>query len=346
MKKAFIKDIREKDQINDRFLVTKKDVGIGKSGKQYLNMKIADATGELEARVWDDAENVSKKFAKDDVVHVKGFAVAYLGGLQVNINEVTKVPEGEFSPDEFLPASKRDRAQMMSELEKIISRLSSAPVKRLLTAIISDPDVKGRLLIAPAAKAMHHPYIGGLLEHILSMCGLATKVAEHYKDKVDKDMLIAGAVLHDIGKIYELSYQRSFDYTDEGKLLGHITLGVELIDSKLRLDKDFPRETAVLLKHMVLSHHGFLEFGSPKRPKTLEAMILYFIDDLDAKVTAINALTANGGGDGGSNWTPWHKMLERAIYKGGAGRGIADEESRVKEKPGEDAEPDLFKKQR
>jgi 3'-5' exoribonuclease len=254
------------------------------------------------------------------------------------------VPDTEFSPDEFLPASKRDRQEMMAELEKLISDMANVHLKKLLGAIVNDPDIRRRLLIAPAAKTMHHPYIGGLVEHVLSMCGLVVKVAEHYNGKVNKDLLLAGAILHDIGKIYELTYQRSFDYTDEGKLLGHITLGVELIDSKLRLDKDFPRETAVLLKHMVLSHHGYLEFGSPKKPKTLEAMILYYIDDLDAKVAAITALTAVNNVEAGSNWTPYQKLLERAIYKGNAGQAGAITQDAEKDKEDDDIDLELFRK--
>lgn len=316
MKKVFIKDIKEKDQINDTFLVTRKDTGISRSGKSYLNLKIADTTGELEARVWDDAEALGRKFQKDDVVSIKGFAVAYLGSIQVNITEINRVPDDSYSIREYLPASKRNIDEMAVELEGIISGMKDAHLKRLLTSIFGDPDIRERFIIAPAAKSMHHPYLGGLIEHVLSICSLAELVAGHYGENVFKDLLTAGAILHDIGKIYELSYKRAFDYTDEGRLLGHITMGVELIDNHLAGIKDFPKELATLLKHMILSHHGHLEFGSPKRPKTLEAMILYYLDDLDAKVAAINALAAADREGGG--WTSFQRLFDRAIYKGGA----------------------------
>ncbi len=322
MKKVFIRDIKEKDHIGDSFLVARKDTGISKSGKPYLNLKIIDSSGEMDARVWDDAEEAAKKFQKDDVCLIKGFAVAYLGGLQISVTDIRRLPEDGYSIRDYLPSSKRDPVDMASELDGTIARVTNRHLKALLTSIFNDPEIRRRFLIAPAAKAMHHPYVGGLVEHTLSMCGLAEKVSGHYcqgcnpKTGVNKDLLTAGALLHDIGKIYELSYQRSFDYTDEGRLLGHITIGVELVDEKIREASGFPRELAVLLKHMILSHHGQLQFGSPKRPKTTEAMILSYLDDMDAKVAAVSALGANPM-ETGSNWTAYQKIFERAIYKGG-----------------------------
>lgn len=318
MKKVFIKDLREKDQIHDSFLVTRKDTGISKNGKPYLNLKIIDSSGEMDGRVWDDAEDIARKFNKDDVVFIKGFAVAYLGGLQMNVTDVRRLTEADYSLKDYLPSSKRDFTEMAAELDGIIARMTNKRLKGLLTSIFNDPDIRPKFLVAPAAKAMHHPYVGGLVEHTLSICGLAEKISVHYNTTVNKDLLTAGALLHDIGKIHELSYQRSFDYTDEGRLLGHITIGVELVEERIRQAKDFPRELAVLLKHMILSHHGQLEFGSPKRPKTIEAVILSYLDDMDAKVAAISAMSANPA-DTGSNWTAYQKLgFERALYKGGA----------------------------
>lgn len=313
MKKIFIKEIKEKDQVTGNFLVTKKEMGISKSGKPYLNLKIMDSTGELEARVWEDAEAMGRSFQKNDVVSLKGFAVAYQGGVQVNISSISALAEGEYSIRDFLPASKKDPSVMMAELEKIISNIKDRHLKSLVASIFEDNDVKERFIIAPAAKSMHHPYLSGLLEHVLSICGLIEKVADHYKTGINKDLLTTGALLHDIGKIYELSYKKSFEYTDEGRLLGHITMGIELIDKKLAGLPDFPRDLSVLLKHMLLSHHGHLEFGSPKRPKTIEAIILYYLDDLDAKVNAVQTLLEEGGE---SNWTPYQRIFERYIFKG------------------------------
>ncbi|MBI5599383.1 MAG: HD domain-containing protein, partial [Deltaproteobacteria bacterium] len=191
----------------------------------------------------------------------------------------------------------------------------------LVAGIFSRPGVRDLFMIAPAAKAMHHPYLGGLLEHTLSLCVLGRFISTHYNG-VNRDLLTAGLILHDIGKIYELSYSKSFDYTDEGRLLGHITMGIELVDSRIREMPGFPRDLAALIKHMLLSHHGYLEFGSPKRPKTLEAMLLYYLDDLDAKTNAIQSLIGVNGAavgekkGGAGRWTDYQRLLERYIYKG------------------------------
>lgn len=318
MKKTHIRDIKEKDQVAGAFLVTKKETGISKSGKPYLNLRIMDSTGELEARVWDGAEALGKGFDKNDVAAIKGFAVAYQGGIQVNVSSINALKEGEYSIRDFLPSSKRAPGDMMLELDGIISGMKDKHLRALLTAIFSDPGVRGLFSTAPAAKSMHHPYLGGLLEHVLSICGLAEKVAAHYKNGINKDLLTAGAILHDIGKIYELSYMRSFEYTDVGRLIGHITIGVELIDDRIRGIEGFPRELATLLKHMILSHHGLLEYGSPKRPKTIEAIILYYLDDMDAKVNAVQTLMeAEASRENSSGWSAYQRIFERYIYTGG-----------------------------
>ena len=318
MKKTHIRDIKEKDQVAGAFLVTKKETGISKSGKPYLNLRIMDSTGELEARVWDGAEALGKGFDKNDVAAIKGFAVAYQGGIQVNVSSINALKEGEYSIRDFLPSSKRAPGDMMLELDGIISGMKDAHLRALLTAIFSDQGIRGLFSTAPAAKSMHHPYLGGLLEHVLSICGLAEKVAAHYKNGINKDLLTAGAILHDIGKIYELSYMRSFEYTDVGRLIGHITIGVELIDDRIRGIEGFPRELATLLKHMILSHHGLLEYGSPKRPKTIEAIILYYLDDMDAKVNAVQTLMeAEASRENSSGWSAYQRIFERYIYTGG-----------------------------
>lgn len=350
MKKTFIRDLKEKEQVTGAFLVTKKESGVSKSGKPYLNMKIMDSTGECEARVWEAAEEIGKVFQKNDIVAIKGFAVAYQGGLQVNITSVSALAEDAYSIRDFLPASEKDPSVMMAELDAVIDGMEDRHLKALLHSILNDKEIRDRFMTAPAAKAMHHPYLGGLLEHVLSICGLADKVVGHYKEGINRDLLITGAILHDIGKIYELSYRRSFDYTDEGRLLGHITIGVELVDERIRLIKDFPRELAILLKHMLLSHHGHLEFGSPKRPKTIEAIVLYYLDDMDAKINAVKTLIEDERDP--SNWTPYQRIFERYIFKGEfrpeEGTEAPREEKRKDEKPADKAEgkkddiPSLF----
>jgi 3'-5' exoribonuclease len=314
LKKKFIKDIKEKDSVVGPFLVVRKETGISKSGKAYLNLKFMDSTGEIEARVWDDAEELGRGFNKNDVVSIKGFGVAYQGGVQLNVSAVKALAEGSYSLRDFLPSSERDQASLESELDTRLASMKDRHLLALMDSIFTDAEIRAKFLIAPAAKAMHHPYLGGLAEHVFSICGLVDLVAGHYGATVNRDLLLSGAMLHDIGKIYELTYERSFDYSDEGRLLGHITMGVELIDRKLAGLPDFPRELAVLLKHMILSHHGQLEFGSPKRPKTIEAIILSYLDDLDAKVNTVRSLLK--GKAEGANWTPYQKLFERYIYTG------------------------------
>ncbi|MBI5328142.1 MAG: HD domain-containing protein [Deltaproteobacteria bacterium] len=347
MKKIFLKYIKEKSKIEDIFLVAKKEMGMSKSGKPYLNIKLMDKTGEMEARVWDDAEDLSKKFGRNDFVKVKGAAIAYQGGLQLNVSEITKIDEDGVAVRDFLPASDRGPDEMMSELESIVAGMKNNCIRKLASAFLEDEEIRNLLKLAPAAKSMHHPYLGGLLEHILSLCGLVHGVAKHYQN-IDKDLLLAGAILHDIGKIYELRFERAFDYSDEGRLLGHITIGIGMIDKKLESLPDFPKETALLLKHMLLSHHGHLDFGSPKRPKTVEAVILYYLDDMDSKVQSMQALIEKEK-EIDSKWTSYHKMYERYIYKGKylspqALSGDRDEKKPMAAAENSETELELFKK--
>ncbi|MFZ3072766.1 MAG: HD domain-containing protein [Thermodesulfobacteriota bacterium] len=312
-KNVYAKDIKEGDRVETSFLVIKKETGMSKTGKAYLNLKLRDSTGDLEARVWDNAEAVGECFSKDDVVAVKGSAISYQGKIQVNVTDARTFPAEKCDVRDYLPSSKRTPDDMMNELDNVISGMSDRHLKRLLIEVFADAEVRSRFMTAPAAKTIHHPYLGGLIEHVLSLCNIARFAASHYEG-MNKDLLVSGAILHDIGKIYELSYARTFEYTDEGRLLGHITIGVELVDSKINALADFPPRLAVLLKHMLLSHHGHLEFGSPKIPMTLEAMALYFLDDFDAKMNSMQSLIKSEAGAG--NWTDYQKALERYVYKG------------------------------
>ncbi len=313
MKKIFITDIKQGERVRDTFLVSKKETGVSKTGKPYLSLRFCDNTGELEARVWDDAEAIGANFDLNDVVKVTAHATSYRGMVQLNVTSVTKSAPGEYKIGDYLPASERDADEMMAEVDLAVSQMTDTHLRALLTAMLSDPDLRPRFMLAPAAKAMHHPFISGLLEHVASLCKLGELVCSHYK-KLNKDLLTAGLILHDIGKIYELSYDRSIGYTDEGRLIGHITIGVELIDDWIKKTPEFPDKLAMLLKHMILSHHGILEYGSPKRPKTLEALVLHFLDDMDAKVNTFETLIYGDSGQG--DWSDYQRLLERYVYKG------------------------------
>ena len=326
MKKVYAGQVRENDFIEDVFLVKSKNLSVGKTGKPYLVVSLMDRTGDLEGRVWDDAENVSQGFDTDNFVNVGGRVSSYMGKLQLKISNISRAGEEGIDLGDFLPVSKISPDEMMSDLKKIAGKVKDRNIANLLDAFFRDDKLCDAFKRAPAAKGMHHVYIGGLLEHALSLCRLVDTVSAHYGSSINRDILIAGAIFHDIGKTRELSYLRSFGYTDEGRLIGHITIGAQILDDKIREAGGFPQELGILLKHMILSHHGEYEYGSPKRPKTLEATILSYLDDLDAKVNSIQTLIESEAGND-SNWTGYHRLFERYICKlnGMEGSSISSE---------------------
>lgn len=315
MKNIYVEQIRERDQLESVFLVRDKITAMAKNGKPYMTLKLMDRTGEVEGRVWDRVDQLSASFDKDDFVQVIAKASVYLGKMQIVIQDLRRVPEEQVNLADFLPVSGRPAAEMRQELYQLLDSLTDPNIEALLRSFFDDPEFYARYSLAPAAKGMHHVYLGGLLEHSLSVAALASDMANRYP-QINRDLLLAGALLHDVGKVKELAYQRSFDYTDEGKLLGHIIIGVEMIDEKTRTIPDFPEQLAVLVKHLLLSHHGQYEFGSPKRPKFLEAVVLSFIDDLDSKVNGIQTHIDKEPNREG-NWTAYHRLYDRYFYKAG-----------------------------
>jgi 3'-5' exoribonuclease len=277
-----------------------------------MTLKLMDCTGEIEARVWDRVDEFAQLFAKNDFLKVSGRGNLYMGKMQLVVQNLRKVDEADVDLADFLPVSKRSVSEMRAELDQLLDSMSDSPMRRLMRTFFDDPDFFKRYSRAPAAKGMHHVYIGGLLEHSLAVSALACDIAQRYP-QVNRDLLIAGALMHDVGKTAELSYERSFDYTDEGKLVGHIVMGVEMIEDRSRTIPDFPRQQVMLLKHLLLSHHGQYEFGSPKRPKVLEAVILNFIDDLDSKINGIQTHIEKEP-ERTSDWTSYHRLYDRYFY--------------------------------
>lgn len=312
--KIYISEIKENDRVESYFLVKEKNIAVAKNGKPYINVKLMDRSGEIEGRVWDNAEEIAAQFEKHDIVSARGRGTLYQGKVQLSLIEMRKAPEGAASVEDFLPRSEREPEEMLSELKGIISEITESYLKRLMDSFMDDKEFVELLKTAPAAKGMHHVYIGGLLEHVLSVAHLIIELSKHYKG-VKKDLLLAGAILHDMGKTKELSYKTAFDYTDVGRLLGHIIIGIQMLDEKIKGIKGFPENTAMLLRHMIASHHGELEFGSPKRPKTLEALLLHHIEDMDAKVNAYQAAVTKDTSED-TRWTSYQKMFERYLYKG------------------------------
>ncbi len=322
MKKTFVKDIQERALIKSPFLVRDKIIGMAKNGRPYMTLKLMDCTGEVEGRIWDRVDELSAQFDKDDFVQVSGKASVYMGKMQLVIQELGRVEESDIELSDFLPVSDRPIAEMVDELRSIVEALDDFDLKSLMQAFLSDEDFMAGYTRAPAAKAMHHVYLGGLLEHSLAVAVLANDISQRYPD-INRDLLVVGALLHDVGKVVELRYQRSFEYTDAGKLLGHIVIGVELVEEKMRTLQEFPQELAIHLKHLLLSHHGQYEYGSPKRPKTMEAVILNFLDDLDSKINGVRTHISREP-DRESSWTQYHRLYDRYFFKGTSAKAISE----------------------
>ena len=313
MSKQFVSDIKDRDPVQAVFLVKDKILAMAKNGKPYMNLRLMDKSGDIEAKVWDNTELLDKQFDKDDFVKVRGKASVYMNKMQVVIAEIVKIPEEQVALADFLPESPRGTEEMRQELTEVVAALGNRHLRELMEAFLADEPFMSLYCQAPAAKGMHHVYLGGLLEHSLSLVKLTRAIVPLYGG-LNEDLLIVGALLHDVGKIHELSFGRSFDYTDAGKLLGHITIGVELVGDKIRMVESFPRELSLLLKHMLLSHHGLYEYGSPKRPKTLEATILNYLDDLDSKINGIQTHIAKETASA-SRWTAHHRLYDRYYFK-------------------------------
>jgi 3'-5' exoribonuclease len=313
MERNFVNQLSRGQSVESIFFVKEKSLTKTKAGLPYLALRLADRTGEVEGRIWDNALDFSSLFEKDDFVKVRGEVDEFQGVLQLRVSKLRKCAPAEVQLEDFLPKTTKDVESMFGELKAIASGIRQPFLRKLAEAFFQDEPWARKFKLAPAAKAVHHVYLGGLLEHTLSVVQLVLLVAPRYKG-IDQDLLLAGAVFHDLGKISELSFERSFDYTDPGRLLGHIILTVEMVDQKIRTIPDFPENLALLLKHLILSHHGEYEFGSPKLPMTLEALLLHHLDDLDAKVNAVLAWVEKEK-ENPSRWTSYNKLFERFIYK-------------------------------
>ncbi len=314
MKTVYIKDIRPGEKISGSFLVAEKNMAFSQKGAPYLNIRLKDKTGEVDGKIWENAVEWDKRFNKGDIIQANGGAVSFKSTVQLSITGLRKVDEADIDLAEYLPVAKEDIDVMFADLMVFIEQIETPCLKALLYLFFHDEKIAALFKKAPAAKGFHHVYIGGLLEHTLSVIRLLDKINNHYQG-INRDLLITGGILHDIGKIYEYSYDSIFDYSDQGRLIGHIVIGIEMLDVKIAAIGDFPEPLAMELRHLILSHHGTQEFGSPKRPKTLEALIVHFIDDLDAKVNAFQEFIEESRNDD-SAWTPFHKLFERFIYKG------------------------------
>lgn len=315
MKKQFVTELKAGDGVDDIFVLAGKNLAHKKDGNPYLNVVLGDKSGRLKGVAWDQVEKIAAAASTGDLVRVEGGVSEYRNELQLVVRAMAYQPTDSADPADFLPASKRNINVMFDRLTGLTRNLKTNCLRDLFEAFWMDVDFVNRFKSSPAAKKMHHAYVGGLLEHTLSMALLTERIAGHYSG-IDMEMVMAGVILHDIGKIRELSCGYKFDYSNEGRLLSHIIIGLQILDEKIKQVPDFPEEKALLLKHMIISHHGSREFGSPEPPKTLEAVLLHYIDDMDSKINSIRDYMA--GEDATEAWTGYHRLLERHFYKGRA----------------------------
>lgn len=310
-KTLFISDLAEGQQIYDLFLVSRKNLAETKNGKPYLALTLMDRTGEIEARIWDNASHFDTLAETGQIVAIEGQVKAFRDQLQLSISSIVSLQDDDDQISCFIPASKRSVKEMQQELAGIISTISDQYLHQLLAALFQNELLK-QFSKAPAAKKMHHAYLGGLLEHTLSVTGLAVRLAQHYP-ALDNDLLVAGALLHDLGKIREFSFDTvPFDYTSQGRLVGHLVLGSEMARKKAETIADFPAERLDQLLHLILSHHGRHEFGAPCLPMTAEAILLHHIDDIDAKMNYIDQLSEQVE-PGNYQWSDYQRPLERFL---------------------------------
>jgi 3'-5' exoribonuclease len=313
MKTPFIGNLAPNDVVTAQFLVISKEIRQKKTGEPYLSLHVADRTGELEAKMWDNVPEVMHTFERDDFVKVKGLLQIYQSRGQFTIHKLRRLEDHEVELDDYFPCSERNPDEMFAELQGIIAGFENTHLRALLTAIFADAQLCALYRMAPAAKSIHHACRGGLLEHVLSLCTLAKLTAAHYKN-IDVDLLLTGVVLHDIGKVEELTYRRSFGYSAEGQLLGHIVMGLKLLGATLEKLPEFPPKLRSLLEHMIISHHGELEFGSPKVPIFAEALLLHHLDNMDSKMDALkSALRRDQQVE--SEFTGWVAPLERVLLR-------------------------------
>jgi 3'-5' exoribonuclease len=313
-KGPYVEDIREKQPVEGLYLVRDKNNGITKNGKPYIALNLSDKTGLIKGRVWDNAEKLDPAFDQGDVVSIKSFSVLYQGEMQLNIHMINRVGADDADLRDFMPVSPLDPECCFVDMQALAATVADAHLRDLLDLVFGDERIAAAFKRAPAAKSIHHDCLGGLIEHTLSVTRIVDMLAGHY-DGINRDLVLTGAMLHDIGKIYELSFERGFDYTDEGRLIGHIVLGMELISEKMKMITGFPPRKAMLVRHMILSHHGQLEFGSPKRPKIPEALLLGYADDLDAKMADFTQFIAKEKRPE-TNWTGYHRLFNRYLYTG------------------------------
>lgn len=312
MKQFFIKDAAsyENQVITSSFLVSSKQIKPKKTGEMFLALTLCDRSGQIDAKMWDNVNDAIDCFDQDDFIKVKGLVNKYSNRFQLVVHKVRRMEETEIDYADYLPKTNKDVDELWRTVASYVAGFQEKNLKALIEAFMGDPQIAEAYKQAPAAKSLHHAFIGGLLEHVVSLMNLCATVAPLYP-QIHRDLLLTGAFLHDIGKIYELNYQRSFSYTSKGQLLGHMIIELEMLHEKIALVPDFPADLKLMVEHLIISHHGKYEFGSPKTPMFPEALMLHYLDDLDSKMEAMRAHFER---EPDVEWTGYNPSLQRMLF--------------------------------
>jgi 3'-5' exoribonuclease len=312
MKTAFVSDLGSEQTVTTFFLVHEKEIRNTREGKAYLRLELGDRSGTIEARMWDQFEIPARDVNRDDFVKVQARVEIYRNKPQLALQQLRRAKPEEVELADFLPHTTADVEKLYAQLLEFAASIKNPWLKKLTTAIVADPAIATRYKRAPAAKVMHHAYLGGLIEHVISLCGLAKQVAAQYPE-LDVDLLLTAAILHDVGKLDELCYDRAIAYTTEGQLLGHIVMEFETVSRAIDAIEGFPPALKTVVQHLLISHHGQYEFGSPKLPMIREAMVFHYLDDLDSKLAAVRAALAIESGE--DEWSAYSNALGRRFLK-------------------------------
>ncbi len=313
MKEFFICDCSQQENkvITSTFVVVSKQVKPKKTGEPYLALTLGDRSGQIEAKMWDNVEEFMDLFEQDDFLKIKGLINKYKNRFQLTIHKLRRMQDAEVDFSDYLPKTSKNIDELWQALLDFIATFENPHLKSLIELFLADPEIAERYRIAPAAKTLHHAYIGGLLDHVVSLFRSCDLVSRNYP-QVNRDLLLTGAFLHDIGKIHELTYNRSFSYSTRGQLLGHMIIELEMLQTKLAQLPDFPTDLKTLLEHLIISHHGQYEFGSPKLPMFPEALMLHYLDDLDSKMEAMRAQFQREAEAEGP-WTSYNPSMGRPL---------------------------------
>ena len=297
--------------VTSTFVVVSKQIKPKKTGEPYIALTVGDRSGQLEAKMWDNVEDVLEAFEQDDFLKIKGLINKYKNRFQLTIHKLRKLGDSEIDYSDYLPKTTKNVDELWQTLGEFVASFKDQHLKSLVQAFMSDAEISAAYRNAPAAKTLHHAYIGGLLDHVVSLFRSCDLVSRNYP-QVNRDLLLTGAFLHDIGKIHELTYNRSFSYTTKGQLLGHMVIELEMLQRKIALVPGFPENLKTLLEHLIISHHGEYEYGSPKLPMFPEALMLHYLDDLDSKMESMRAQFEREA-DLESPWTSYNASLGRPL---------------------------------